>query len=1128
MKRPLRLTWLIPRKHRCILALTLGMVGTCFAQTPPSGAAGITLSDPGLRAELLDSHPNDFFLSHDMDLSGRLFLGTREAVYRFDRDANGGFLPRQEIYRFPADTWVYDIEAFGDDLLLLTNTALYRVPGGAKKTRGLKPIKILWGNPLGHHHQGLHGMEFAPDGSLLIAFGDPHPGIHLLKSRPDHFWHWTWYVGPENRPQRYTGVGGVVRLDLDSWDLSLFASGLRNPCGISFNRDWQLFANDNDQEGSTATPCRLVQVPANSWNGWARGWDSSQNPKRRDMLPTANWELDVPVGQGYYDHTALGEAYQDSLFVANWGSRSVDQYPLRADGAGYKASQESFLVAAGLRRPVSAMPANDGSLLVSLCYMNGNEGSPKSPTDLIRVSPRKQRNRAAFDHSQTPLIDLLSASIQLRAKAHREMLRRGGDELQQAATAFQDATPDHPAFSSLIFLAAAQGDAAAVDRIRTLTQKPGRVGALAWRAAAAYPSTFAALTEADVLAAATKTDDPVVLAGLLEFLHAAQRPIPEAVAKLAAHDDLFVCQSAALLLARQAPDDFLARLAQGEQALRLAAALATSFRVWEAAENVTALPEGSTMALEKHMVLTHPDGKIDLRDLAPKVGIFMLADWWHSADVRAEQASSVARLRSALGDSDDAVALAAAVGLFFLDDAESNEAITEVLARNQVVLSIGAGSVNKKEQAKALAALKKATLSTETDIPEAFRGIDWDTEKKAGNHVAGKKLFTQRGCIACHLTPDEGTGGAIGPTLVGVGERFAPSYLAASMLVPNLTVSPNFHPNTVTMKDGTIHTGYVKQDGDANLLRLRIITGQLIELEKADIEKQNASEQSMMPAGLIHTPDEMRDMIAYLQVGTATKKGAAPPKKQAPNAKQKKRQQQRKKQQQKQTQSTAKPAAVVEPQVIEEGFTSMFNGKDFGDWDARKGAWEIKNGTINCTGTEKTRNWIIWRKTQPADFILRLDVKYGAGNSGVQVRSDDLGNHQIFGYQVEIAPQKKMGLWHHSLLGKEDPAHGARFFMATAGQEVTIDAAGKKTEKQVSPHDEIVAHCRDGEWTQMEIIAKGNTLTQKINGVVFSVVQDDDKRMSRKQGFIALQDHGKGCQVAFRNIRLKMLPAEGK
>ena len=59
----------------------------------------------------------------------------------------------------------------------------------------------------------------------------------------------------------------------------------------------------------------------------------------------------------------------------------------------------------------------------------------------------------------------------------------------------------------------------------------------------------------------------------------------------------------------------------------------------------------------------------------------------------------------------------------------------------------------------------------------------------------------------------------------------------------------------------------------------------------------------------------------------------------------------------------------------------------------------------------------------------------------------------------------------------------------------------------------------------MEIIAEGNTLTQMINGVVFSVVQDEDQQMSRRSGVIALQDHGKGCKVAFRNIRIKQIPS---
>ena len=207
----------------------------------------------------------------------------------------------------------------------------------------------------------------------------------------------------------------------------------------------------------------------------------------------------------------------------------------------------------------------------------------------------------------------------------------------------------------------------------------------------------------------------------------------------------------------------------------------------------------------------------------------------------------------------------------------------------------------------------------------------------------------------------------------------------------------------------------------------------------------------------------------------------------------------------------------------ETGFTPIFDGKSLSQWDHRKGAWEVVDNAISCTGTEKTRNWIIWRGGTPSDFVLRLDFKYEAGNSGVQIRSDDLGDHQVFGYQVEVAPQKKMGLWHHSLLPKAHPTRKVRHLMATAGQEVTITADGKKSVKQIDDAEKIVGYCKQDDWNSMEIIAVGKTLTQIINGVVFSKVNDEDKRMSRRKGVIALQDHGKGCKVSFRNIRLQEL-----
>ena len=208
----------------------------------------------------------------------------------------------------------------------------------------------------------------------------------------------------------------------------------------------------------------------------------------------------------------------------------------------------------------------------------------------------------------------------------------------------------------------------------------------------------------------------------------------------------------------------------------------------------------------------------------------------------------------------------------------------------------------------------------------------------------------------------------------------------------------------------------------------------------------------------------------------------------------------------------------------EKGFASIFSGKNFSGWDGKPEAWEVRDGEIWCTGKSKEKNWLIWRKEQPANFILRLEFRWDKGNSGVQVRSDDLGKWQVFGYQAEVATQDKMGLWHHSLLAKEHPKKKARHLMATAGQVATLAPDGSKTVKQGWDPKKVQSHFKEHEWNTMEIIAKGPKLVHKVNGVMFATVIDRDKEMSRKKGFIALQDHGKGCTVAFRKIRLKKLP----
>ena len=202
--------------------------------------------------------------------------------------------------------------------------------------------------------------------------------------------------------------------------------------------------------------------------------------------------------------------------------------------------------------------------------------------------------------------------------------------------------------------------------------------------------------------------------------------------------------------------------------------------------------------------------------------------------------------------------------------------------------------------------------------------------------------------------------------------------------------------------------------------------------------------------------------------------------------------------------------------AVEKGFTSIFNGKDLTGWEGMPGMWMVKDGSI--TPKQSTiNNWVFWRGGQPADFDLRLYFCYHSGNSGVQVRTIEFEPFQARGYQVEIAPQDKMGLWHHS---KSPEKYRSK--LALAGEETIYAKDGTKSIKNVANPDKIKSAYKEEDWNNLVVLAQGPTMVQKINGVVFSQLTDHDENYSTSKGWIALQDHGKGTKVEFKNIRIRI------
>jgi glucose/arabinose dehydrogenase len=453
-----------------MLTLILGACVLTAAQDLRAAAAAATgayrVRDEALKIVRIDADERESFLGMGLDGAGRLFVGCREALFVYEPRPGGLYQRRTELYRFPKDTWVYDVAVRGQDLYVLTTGALYLFPGGDVRRTELSPRRLLWGMPVAHVHQGLHGMAFGPDGDLYISQGDQLWGYGDFKRAPDHWGHWTLYHGPDNTPTPYTGAGGVLRMSPDGRSLSVIANGTRNDCGLAFDDHWNLFGNDNDHESLPAdyVPGRLLHVTPHAYFNWPRGWMREKQPWRSDLLDTMTPDLGryVPVGMAYYGDGFLPAGYRNSLFVPEWGSRKIGQYPIRVDGETFKAAERIFLSGEDQARPVGVAVGRGGRMFATICFMAHNESSPIYRSELVMITRADDTDDAPF----TPLdesaatTDTLFSELQApdwsrRYRAHVELTRRGPEAAKVAAARLDDPETDKPATTHLIWLAAA-------------------------------------------------------------------------------------------------------------------------------------------------------------------------------------------------------------------------------------------------------------------------------------------------------------------------------------------------------------------------------------------------------------------------------------------------------------------------------------------------------------------------------------------------------------------------------------------------------------------------------------------------------------------------------------------------
>jgi hypothetical protein len=196
----------------------------------------------------------------------------------------------------------------------------------------------------------------------------------------------------------------------------------------------------------------------------------------------------------------------------------------------------------------------------------------------------------------------------------------------------------------------------------------------------------------------------------------------------------------------------------------------------------------------------------------------------------------------------------------------------------------------------------------------------------------------------------------------------------------------------------------------------------------------------------------------------------------------------------------AEAVRAADGPTVEEGFTSIFNGKDLTGWEGDKSLWKVESGMLVGDSQGIPKNQFLATTKRYGDFELRLQFRLrdGKGNSGVQFRSERdaaEGSTEVSGYQADIGESYWGCLYDEHRRNK------------------VLVHASKALNEKLKPAD----------WNDYTIRAEGDRVTLAINGVTTVEYREEDAAIARS-GIIAVQVHsGPPLRIEFRNLRIREL-----
>ena len=225
---------------------------------------------------------------------------------------------------------------------------------------------------------------------------------------------------------------------------------------------------------------------------------------------------------------------------------------------------------------------------------------------------------------------------------------------------------------------------------------------------------------------------------------------------------------------------------------------------------------------------------------------------------------------------------------------------------------------------------------------------------------------------------------------------------------------------------------------------------------------------------------------------------------------------------------------AADPPPLPDGgdMKALFNGKDLTGWDGDPRLWSVKDGVLRGETTKenaaKGNTFLIWKDGTVKDFDLRLSFRMNAANnSGVQYRSTHVTEGKVSnawvvrGYQHELRNEKKLP----NTSGFIYDEGGKRGRVCLVGERAVWTADGKKDVKETFvTQDAFDKLMKVDDWNEVAVVAKGNNVRHYLNGQLVLDFTDEDPKLARSEGVLALQLHaGAPMWVEFKNIRLKQV-----